>query len=92
MPLYHQPALDPAVTTSINPALLQAQANMAVCSMPTGLSINTPGPYLEQCSDIVAIGSRCWIEGTTMTGKDNAAWYRFDARHYNGTKFHGRST
>jgi hypothetical protein len=50
------------------------------------------GPYLEQCSDIVAIGRLRWIEGTTMTGKDNAAWYRFDARHYNGTKFHGRST
>ena len=49
------------------------------------------GQYLEQCSDIVAVGRLRWIEGTTTTGKDNAAWYRFDARHFNGTIFHGRN-
>ena len=50
------------------------------------------GPYLDQCSDIVAVGRLRWIEGTTMTGKDNAAWYRFDANHFGGPKFHGRTT
>lgn len=49
------------------------------------------GPYLEQCSDIVAIGRLHWIEGTTMTGKDNSAWYRFDSHHFGGPRFHGRN-
>jgi hypothetical protein len=48
------------------------------------------GPYLDQCSDIVAVGRLRWIEGTTQTGKDNSAWYRFDARHFGGPKFYGR--
>jgi hypothetical protein len=47
-------------------------------------------PYLDQCTDIVAVGRVLWIEGTTQTGKDNAAWYRFDTHHYGGPKFHGR--
>jgi hypothetical protein len=49
------------------------------------------GPYLDQCSDIVAVGRIRWIEGTTQTGKDNVAWYRFDTRHSGGPKFHGRN-
>lgn len=51
----------------------------------------TSGAYLEQCTDIVAVGRVLWIEGTTQTGKDNAAWYRFDGRHHGGPKFHGRT-
>jgi hypothetical protein len=47
-------------------------------------------PYLEQCSDIVAVGRLRWIEGTTNTGKDNAAWYRFWHNHAGGPRFHGR--
>jgi hypothetical protein len=31
-----------------------------------------------------------WIEGSKHTGKDNSAWYRFDARHTSGPVFHGR--
>ena len=48
------------------------------------------GPYLGHCSDIVAVGRLRWIEGTTMSGKDNCSWYRFDARHTGGPHFHGR--
>jgi hypothetical protein len=41
-------------------------------------------PYLPACTDIVAIGRVKWIEGTKDTGKDNYAWYRFDAHHADG--------
>jgi hypothetical protein len=48
-------------------------------------------PYLGSCSDIVAIGRLRWIAGTTMTGKDNFGWFRFDARHSGGPIFHNQS-
>jgi hypothetical protein len=48
--------------------------------------------YLDQCSDIVAVGRLRWIEGTTNTGKDNASWYRFWHRHSGGPRFHNRRT
>jgi hypothetical protein len=47
-------------------------------------------PFLLHCSDIVAIGRVKWIEGSKHTGKDNSAWYRFDARHAAGPVFHWR--
>jgi hypothetical protein len=47
-------------------------------------------PFMATCSDIVAIGRVKWIEGSKHTGKDNHAWYRFDARHMSGPVFHGR--
>ena len=48
------------------------------------------GPFLPHCSDIVAVGRVKWIEGSKYTGKDNAGWYRFDAKHKAGPVFHGR--
>jgi hypothetical protein len=45
-------------------------------------------PYLGSCTDILAIGRLTWIEGTKDSGKDNNAWYRFDARHVAGPIFH----
>lgn len=36
-------------------------------------------PFLPQCTHIVSVGRLRWIEGTSQTGKDNCAWYRFDA-------------
>jgi hypothetical protein len=47
-------------------------------------------PYLDQCSDIIAVGRLRWIEGTTQTGKDNVSWYRFWHQHRGSTRFHGR--
>lgn len=44
---------------------------------------------LDQCSHIVSVGRVKWIEGSENTGKDNAAWYRFDARHTGGPRFFG---
>jgi hypothetical protein len=46
-------------------------------------------PYLTSCTDILAIGRQIWIPGTDKHGFDNAAWYRFDARHTAGPVFHG---
>ena len=45
-------------------------------------------PYLTSCSDILPVGRQIWIPGTSMHGKDNAAWYRFDVRHTAGPIFH----
>ncbi|TNE46890.1 MAG: hypothetical protein EP341_09720 [Sphingomonadales bacterium] len=47
-------------------------------------------PLMRMCKMIVSVGRLCWIEGTTQTGKDNCAWYHFDARHQGGTQFIGR--
>lgn len=46
-------------------------------------------PYMKFCTDIVSVGRLIWIPGTTMSGKDNCAWYRFE-RNAGGTQFHGR--
>lgn len=46
-------------------------------------------PYLPHCSHIVSVGRLKWIEGSKNTGKDNCAWYRFDARHTDGPRFFG---
>jgi hypothetical protein len=47
-------------------------------------------PFMPGCSDIVSIGRVKWIEGSKHTGKDNYAWYRFDARHAGHPVLHGR--
>jgi hypothetical protein len=47
-------------------------------------------PFLPACSDIVSIRRVRWIHGTKDDGKDNFAWYRFDARHTAGPLFHWR--
>jgi hypothetical protein len=47
-------------------------------------------PFMPACSDIVAIGRVKWFEASKHTGKENFAWYRFDAQHTSGPVFHGR--
>lgn len=44
---------------------------------------------LDQCSHIITVGRLVWIEGTNMAGKDNVAWFRFDAKHRGGPQFIG---
>ena len=39
---------------------------------------------------IVSVGRVKWIPESKMTGKDNCAWYLFDARHSGVTEFVGR--
>ncbi len=48
-------------------------------------------PYMPWCSKIVSVGRVKWIEGSTSVGKDNAAWYLFDANHLGETEFYGRT-
>lgn len=44
----------------------------------------------ELCTDVVAVGRLKWIEGTTMSGKDDCSWYLFDKDKSEVTRFHGR--
>lgn len=36
-------------------------------------------PFMHLCHKIVAVGRVKWIEGSSSVGKDNHAWYLFDA-------------
>jgi hypothetical protein len=45
---------------------------------------------LPHCSDIVPFGRVKWIPESKYTGKENFAWFRFDARHTAGPVFHWR--
>lgn len=50
-------------------------------------------PYMHYCHIIVSVGRLLWIPGTTMTGKDNCAWYLFDrdrVQRHGGPVFFGR--
>jgi len=47
-------------------------------------------PFLPYCRRIVSIGRVKWIEDSKMTGKDNAAFYLFDATP-GATVFYGRT-
>jgi hypothetical protein len=46
-------------------------------------------PFLPFCHKIVSVGRVKWIEGSKMTGKDNAAWFLFRAEEAR-TQFFGR--
>jgi hypothetical protein len=35
-------------------------------------------PFMPYCRKIVSVGRVKWIEGSKMTGKDNAAWHLFE--------------
>jgi hypothetical protein len=47
-------------------------------------------PHLRYCAHIVTIGRVRWIPGTTMSGKDDAAWFLFYPDVVDGTMFHGK--
>jgi hypothetical protein len=48
-------------------------------------------PYMPFLTDIVSVGRLRWIEGSTMDGKDNCAWFRFGLDGGGVTRFHGRA-
>jgi len=67
--------------------------------LPTWLLLETDwastkqaAPFMPSCSEMVSVGRLRWIEGTTMSGKQNFAWYRFDARHSAGPIFHAHGS
>lgn len=46
--------------------------------------------YLAYCHKIVSIGRVQWIEGSGMSGKDDAAFFLFDRNApFDGTRFYG---
>jgi hypothetical protein len=45
--------------------------------------------FLGHCSHIVSVGRVKWIQDSPFTGKDNAAWYRFERHHSTGPRFCG---
>ncbi|KJS45225.1 MAG: hypothetical protein VR71_02080 [Roseovarius sp. BRH_c41] len=45
--------------------------------------------FMPYCRKIVSVGRVKWIEGSTMTGKDNCAWYLFTAEA-GACEFHGK--
>jgi hypothetical protein len=47
-------------------------------------------PHLRYCEKIVTIGRVRWIPGTTMSGKDDAAWMLFSPSLVRCTVFHGK--
>ena len=47
-------------------------------------------PHMSKCVKIVSVGRVKWIPDSKMTGKDNCAWYLFDAGFRGQTEFYGR--
>lgn len=49
-------------------------------------------PFVDKyCEKIVTIGRMNWIEGTSVSGKDDCAWYLFNKSKQGDTKFYGRN-
>ena len=46
--------------------------------------------FLHLLDKVVSVGRVKWIPDSKMTGKNNAAWYLFDADHSGPTEFVGR--
>lgn len=64
---------------------------------PTWLLFDAPwmhtgqsAQFMRYCRAVVSVGRLIWIPGTTMSGKDDCAWYLFDRIHDGPTIFHGR--
>jgi hypothetical protein len=90
-PPYKRPE-DPDRTTRLLRDLIRHFLDLGV---PTWLLIysdwminQNAAPFLPRCSDVVAIGRVQWTEGSESSGKDNAAWFRFEAHHRGNTTFH----
>ena len=86
---------NPPYTRSLMHALIEHFARI----LPSWLLLETDwaatkqaAPFMPTCTDIVSIGRLRWIEGTTMTGMQNFAWYGFDARHSVGPRFHAHGS
>ena len=48
-------------------------------------------PFMYRCIKIVSVGRLKWIPDSKMTGKDNCAWYLFDAANTCQAQFFGRT-
>ncbi|NNH67807.1 hypothetical protein [Rhizobium laguerreae] len=74
----------------IAPTWVLLDASWAHTTQRTKPDVQPKTPYLlDRCSHIVSVGRLRWIPETTMKGKDDCAWYRFDAQHSGGPRFIG---
>ena len=48
-------------------------------------------PFMPWLRKVVSVGRVKWMPGSTMTGKDNCAWYLFDQTREGATQFIGRA-
>lgn len=48
-------------------------------------------PFMPWLQKVVSVGRVKWIPGSTMTGKDNCAWYLFDQHTEGPAQFFGRA-
>ena len=71
-------------------ALRANSADVAVAR--NRLGFHQASLHIQTCTDIVSIGRLRWSEGTTMSGKQNFVWYRSNARHSAGPRFHAHGS
>ena len=88
---HHQSALHARADARADRALRAHPADLAAVETDWA-STKQAAPFMPLCSDIVSVGRLRWFEGTTMSGKQNFAWYRFDARHSAGPIFHAHGS
>jgi len=84
-PPWSRPLLHPLIVhfASLRPTWLLLDADWS--------HTKQAGPFLDRFGiRIVSVGRLIWQEGTKMQGKDNAAWYLFDAAKAGPTEFVGR--
>jgi hypothetical protein len=48
-------------------------------------------PFLPYCTKIITIGRLKWIPDTTMSSKDDCAWFVFNKDHDGGPRFYGKT-
>jgi hypothetical protein len=84
-PVWDRKLLHPMISTfsSLKPTWLLFDANWVWTKQSSSF-------MKDLCTDIVAIGRLKWIENTTMSGKDDNCWFRFDINKSGPTVFHGR--
>lgn len=95
------PFTDPTIKRITNPPWRRDVLHRLISSLsaqgPTWLLFDADwmhtrqsAPYLPLCRKIVSVGRVKWIPDSPFTGKDNCAWYLFDARSSAPAVFIGR--
>lgn len=83
-PPWSRDVLHPIITN------LSAQAPTWLLFDADWMHTRQAAPYLPLCRKIVSVGRVKWIPDSPHTGKENAAWYLFDARASGPAQFIGR--
>ena len=83
-PPWSREVLHPIITN------LSAQAPTWLLFDADWMHTRQAAPYLPLCRKIVSVGRVKWIPDSKHTGKDNCAWYLFDANASGPAQFIGR--